>query len=37
MNLRPVNVDPTFYVPLAWAAAEAGYDSMVIPASFYYP
>ncbi len=30
-------VDPTFYVPLAQAAEEAGYDGMVIPDSLCYP
>ena len=30
-------VDPTFYVPLAVAAEEAGYDGMVIPDSLCYP
>src|SRR5580693_8484545 len=29
--------DPTFYAPLARAAEEAGYDSMVIPDSICYP
>ena len=29
--------DPTFYGPLAQAAEEAGYDSMVIPDSICYP
>jgi probable F420-dependent oxidoreductase len=29
--------DPTFYGPLARAAEEAGYDSMVIPDSICYP
>ncbi len=29
--------DPTFYAPLACAAEEAGYDSMVIPDSICYP
>ncbi len=30
-------VDPTFYIPLAQAAEEAGYDAMVIPDSICYP
>ena len=30
-------VDPTFYLPLAVAAEEAGYDSMVVPDSLCYP
>ncbi len=30
-------VDPSFYVPLAQAAEEAGYDGMVIPDSLCYP
>jgi probable F420-dependent oxidoreductase len=30
-------VDPSFYVPLARAAEEAGYHSMVIPDSVCYP
>ena len=30
-------VDPTFYVPLAQAAEEAGYDGMVVPDSLCYP
>jgi probable F420-dependent oxidoreductase len=29
--------DPSFYLPLAQAADEAGYDSMVIPDSICYP
>ncbi len=29
--------DPTYYVPLAKAVEEAGYDSMVIPDSICYP
>jgi probable F420-dependent oxidoreductase len=29
--------DPSFYAPLAIAAEEAGYDSMVIPDSICYP
>ena len=29
--------DPSFYAPLARAAEEAGYDSMVIPDSICYP
>jgi len=29
--------DPAFYLPLARAAEEAGYDSMVIPDSICYP
>jgi probable F420-dependent oxidoreductase len=30
-------VDPAFYLPLAVAAEEAGYDSMVVPDSLCYP
>lgn len=30
-------VDPAFYLPLAQAAEEAGYDSMVVPDSLCYP
>ncbi|MBV8463493.1 MAG: TIGR03619 family F420-dependent LLM class oxidoreductase [Acidimicrobiales bacterium] len=30
-------VDPTYYVPLARAAEEAGYDGMVVPDSLCYP
>lgn len=30
-------VDPSFYVPLARAAEDAGYDSMIIPDSVCYP
>lgn len=29
--------DPSFYLPLAQAAEEAGYDSMVVPDSICYP
>jgi probable F420-dependent oxidoreductase len=29
--------DPTYYLPLAQAAEEAGYDSMVVPDSICYP
>ncbi len=29
--------DPTYYIPLAKAVEEAGYDSMVIPDSICYP
>ena len=29
--------DPTFYLPLARAAEDAGYDSMVVPDSICYP
>ena len=29
--------DPSFYAPLARAAEEAGYHSMVIPDSICYP
>jgi probable F420-dependent oxidoreductase len=29
--------DPSFYAPLALAAEEAGYDSMVVPDSICYP
>lgn len=30
-------VDPSFYLPLARAAEEAGYDAMVVPDSICYP
>ena len=30
-------VDPSFYLPLAQAAEEAGYDGMVVPDSICYP
>ncbi len=30
-------VDPTYYLPLARAAEEAGYDSIVVPDSLFYP
>ena len=30
-------IDPSFYAPLATAAEQAGYDSMVIPDSIMYP
>jgi probable F420-dependent oxidoreductase len=30
-------VDPTFYIPLAQAAEEAGYDSFIVPDSIAYP
>ncbi len=30
-------VDPTFYLPLARAAEDAGYDGMVVPDSLCYP
>jgi probable F420-dependent oxidoreductase len=30
-------IDPAFYLPLARAAEEAGYDSMVVPDSICYP
>jgi probable F420-dependent oxidoreductase len=30
-------IDPSFYAPLARAAEEAGYDSMVVPDSLCYP
>ena len=30
-------VDPAFYLPLAQAAEEAGYDGMVVPDSICYP
>ena len=30
-------IDPSFYIPLARAAEEAGYDSMVVPDSICYP
>lgn len=30
-------IDPSLYVPLARAVEEAGYDSMVIPDSLFYP
>src|ERR1700739_4346952 len=29
--------DPSFYVPLAQAAEDAGFDSMVVPDSICYP
>ena len=29
--------EPSFYSPLARAAEEAGYDSMVVPDSICYP
>ena len=29
--------DPSYYLPLAQAAEEAGYDSMVVPDSICYP
>ena len=29
--------DPSFYAPLARAAEDAGYDSMVVPDSICYP
>jgi alkanesulfonate monooxygenase SsuD/methylene tetrahydromethanopterin reductase-like flavin-dependent oxidoreductase (luciferase family) len=29
--------DPASYIPLARAAEEAGYDSMVVPDSLCYP
>src|ERR1035438_230234 len=29
--------DPSYYAPLARAAEEAGYDSMVVPDSICYP
>ena len=29
--------DPSFYAPLARAAEQAGYDSMIIPDSICYP
>jgi alkanesulfonate monooxygenase SsuD/methylene tetrahydromethanopterin reductase-like flavin-dependent oxidoreductase (luciferase family) len=29
--------EPSFYAPLARAAEEAGYDSMVVPDSICYP
>ena len=29
--------DPSYYLPLARAAEEAGYDSMVVPDSICYP
>ena len=29
--------DPSYYLPLAAAAEEAGYDSMVVPDSICYP
>jgi probable F420-dependent oxidoreductase len=29
--------DPSYYVPLARAAEQAGYDSMVVPDSIFYP
>jgi alkanesulfonate monooxygenase SsuD/methylene tetrahydromethanopterin reductase-like flavin-dependent oxidoreductase (luciferase family) len=30
-------VDPAYYLPLARAAEEAGYDGMVVPDSLCYP
>jgi probable F420-dependent oxidoreductase len=30
-------IDPSFYVPLARAAEEAGYDSFIVPDSIAYP
>ena len=30
-------VDPSFYLPLARAAEEAGYDSFIVPDSIAYP
>ena len=30
-------VDPTFYVPIAQAAEEAGFDSVAVPDSIFYP
>lgn len=30
-------IDPSFYLPLARAAEEAGYDAMVVPDSIVYP
>lgn len=30
-------IDPSFYLPLAQAAEEAGYDSMTVPDSICYP
>jgi len=30
-------IDPTFYLPLARAAEDAGYDGMVVPDSLCYP
>src|ERR1039457_6599903 len=30
-------IDPSYYAPLARAAEEAGYDSMVVPDSICYP
>jgi probable F420-dependent oxidoreductase len=29
--------DPSYYLPLAGAAEQAGYDSMVVPDSLFYP
>ena len=29
--------DPSFYLPLARAAEEAGYDSFIVPDSIAYP
>jgi probable F420-dependent oxidoreductase len=29
--------DPSYYLPLARAAEEAGYDSMIVPDSIFYP
>lgn len=30
-------IDPTYYLPLAQAVEEAGFDSMVVPDSIFYP
>lgn len=30
-------IDPTFYLPLAQAAEEAGFDSMIVPDGLFYP
>lgn len=30
-------IDPTFYIPLAQATEDAGYDGFVIPDSIFYP
>ena len=30
-------IDPAFYLPLARAAEEAGYDSFIVPDSIAYP
>jgi len=30
-------IDPSYYLPLARAAEEAGYDSMIVPDSIFYP